>query len=102
MPVGIIYGKSNNKPFSSVVLTYDDSLTLNTEGLLKRYDKIKWIEEEKDSIRITNGSNINVKAKIFSSVHEKQGPLRKARSFKYATFSGSIYNNGIIEESGRY
>lgn len=100
-PVGIIYGKSNNKPFSSVVLTYDDSLTLNTEGLLKRYDKIKWIEEEKDSIRITNGSNINVKAKIFSSVHEKQGPLRKARSFKYATFSGSI-DEKIIEEAIGY
>ena len=99
-PVGIIYGKANKMPFSSVVLTYDDSLTLNTEGVMKRYEKIQWIEIGDKVLNITNGENINIKAEIFSSIHEKQGPFRKARTFRYAIFSGTIDDKTIDEAIG--
>lgn len=100
-PVGIIYGKVDKKPFSSVVLTYDDSLTLNTEGVMKRYEKIQWVKTEDDVLNITNGENINITAEIFSSIHEKQGPFRKARTFRYALFSGTI-DDKIIDEAIGY
>ena len=99
-PVAIIYGKMEDKPFSSIILSYDNSLTLFTEESIKRFDKIQWIVEESNTIRITDQRNIDIKASIFSSVHEKQGPLRKARSFRYALFSGSILNKTIMESVG--
>ena len=100
-PVGIIYGKANKKPFSSVVLTYDDSLTLNTEGVMKRYKKVQWVNAGNNVLNITNGENINIKAEIFSSIHEKQGPVRKARTFRYAIFSGTM-DDKIIDEAIGY
>ena len=100
-PVGIIYGKANKKPFSSVVLTYDDSLTLNTEGVMKRYKKVQWVNAGNNVLNITNGENINIKAEIFSSIHEKQGPFRKARTFRYAIFSGTM-DDKIIDEAIGY
>ena len=99
-PVAIIYGKMEDEPFSSIILSYDNSLTLFTEESIKRFDKIQWIVEENNTIRITDQRNIDIKASIFSSVHEKQGPLRKARSFRYALFSGSILNKTIMESVG--
>ena len=100
-PVGIIYGKANKKPFSSVVLTYDDSLTLNTEGVMKRYKKVQWVNAGNNVLNITNGENINIKAEIFSSIHEKQRPFRKARTFRYAIFSGTM-DDKIIDEAIGY
>lgn len=89
-PIGIINGSTDNKPFSAIILTYDDSLTINASSCTKRFENIKWIYEDNDTIFISDDKGIKVKAKVFSSIHEKQGPFRKARTFRYAVFSGAI------------
>lgn len=100
-PLAIIYGKAENKPFSAVALTYDDSFSLTMNDKFERHDKIKWINKEKDLMEITDGDKINIKAKIFSSIHEKRGPFRRARTLRHAVFEGTM-NGIIIEDAAGY
>ena len=99
-PIAIIYGRASNLPFSCVSLTYDNSFSIITDGYMKGFRGVEWIEKDNDTILITNKNEINVEAKIFSSVHEKRGPFRKANTFRYAMFSGQVLNKKITEAVG--
>lgn len=99
-PIAVIYGRAGNKPFSSVALTYDDSFSLIDRGTLNSFMNVEWIEERNDTIRITDHKTIDVRAQIFSSLYEKQGPFRKARTFRYATFTGKVSDKTIDEAIG--
>ncbi|MGN1189580.1 MAG: hypothetical protein ACI4SL_04195 [Candidatus Ornithospirochaeta sp.] len=99
-PIAIIYGKASNLPFSCVSLTYDNSFSIITDGYMKGFRGVEWIEKDKDTILITNKNEINIEAKVFASIHEKRGPFRKANTFKYALFSGQVLDKKFTEAVG--
>ncbi|MGN1163856.1 MAG: hypothetical protein ACI4S4_03505, partial [Candidatus Ornithospirochaeta sp.] len=83
------YGEMEGRPFSLISLTYDNSVTIIGEKGSITYSGVEW-KNDGDKIVITNGKEVKLSASVFASVHEKRGPFRKARTFRYASFEGSI------------
>ena len=99
-PIAIIHGASPHGPFSGVALTYDDSFTIfNNKGYSIRKN-VKWKEAEGGKVILSNGEDVEVKADVFSSIHEGRGPFRKPRTFRYAIFNGKAGDTEIVNGYG--
>ena len=88
-PIGIIYGETEGKEFSLVILSYDNSATLTSVNGTVTYGNVEW-KSDGEKIVITNGRDFSLSASVFASIHEIRGPFRKARTFRYATFEGKV------------
>ena len=98
--IAIIHGASPLGPFSGVALTYDDSFTIfNNKGYSIRKN-VKWKEAEGGKVILSNGEDVEVKADVFSSIHEGRGPFRKPRTFRYAIFNGKAGDTEIVNGYG--